>query len=308
MNQLTNESMQRTDTAHSNGAEAECVPFPAESVTETKPRKGRRFRLPQSRRMVNDLLYFSKKIPSQALVRNCNIGELARLQRDRENYPRVGWPVLFMKAYGIISERNATLRQCYMPYPWPSIYEHPYPIGRMTVSRHFRGEDWVLLGRIPEPNKQTLMELQQTVDEFKHAPVMDVERFRMQVDFSRYPTFIRRFAWRVTMYLSGFMRTDRIGTFGLTTVSANGAISIHPPSMPTTMLTFGPVDEDGNVRVTIVYDHRVMDGATVAGYLKELDETLNDQITAEMTALRYRSPGVLSETSVVRNQELTMAQ
>ena len=288
--------------------EQSLVPFPTAEVQSEQTPRGRRFKLPRSRRMVNDLLHFSSKIPSQALVRNCNIRELAGLQRNRNEYPRVGWPVLFMKAYALMSERHASLRQCFMPYPWPSIYEHPVPIGRLTVSRNFEGEDWVLLGRIPEPNKLPLLEIQQTVDDFKHAPVMDNDRFRLQINFSRLPTFLRRLAWRITLYLTGYGRIERVGTFGLTTVSANGAISIHPPSIPTTMLTFGPVDEEGNVRVTIVYDHRVMDGAAVASYLKELEEILNGEITTELASMRYHQTAITVDSTSIRNQELTMAQ
>ena len=68
----------------------------------------------------------------------------------------------------------------------------------------------------------------------------------------------------------------------MTTVSARGAISIRPPSILTTTLTFGPVDPSGDVRITLVYDHRLLDGGPIADCLAELEETLNGPIVDEL--------------------------
>ena len=43
-----------------------------------------------------------------------------------------------------------------------------------------------------------------------------------------------------------------------------GAESLHPLSPLTTTLTYGVVRPDGTVPVRVVYDHRVMDGGTIA--------------------------------------------
>lgn len=241
--------------------------------------------LPQSRRLITDLLHFAKKVPSQPLVRHSDIGPLARLQRDRDGGPRVSWSTLFMKAYGILSARHAPLRQCYMSWPWPHLYEHPFPVGRITVSRSYRGQDWVFFGHVPHPERHSLPELQELLETFKHAPVKSVNRFWRQLVVSRFPTPLRRLAWWLTIHGPGGLRMDRVGTFGMTSVSGRGAISVHPPSLPTTTLTYGPVDETGRVRITIVYDHRVMDGGTVGAYLEELESLLNGEILGELRTL-----------------------
>jgi hypothetical protein len=71
-----------------------------------------------------------------------------------------------------------------------------------------------------------------------------------------------------------------VGTFGVSVYSGLGAESLHPLSLMTTTLNYGVIAEDGTVDVRIIYDHRVLDGATVARVLGELEEVLNNQIPA----------------------------
>jgi hypothetical protein len=46
------------------------------------------------------------------------------------------------------------------------------------------------------------------------------------------------------------------------------------------------VREEGTVAVRIVYDHRTMDGGTVARALGALEKTFNDELLEEMCRLR----------------------
>ena len=73
-----------------------------------------------------------------------------------------------------------------------------------------------------------------------------------------------------------------MGTFGVSVYSGLGAESLHPISPLTTTLNYGTVEKDGAVTVRVVYDHRVVDGATVARALACLEEVLNQEIVAEL--------------------------
>jgi hypothetical protein len=81
-------------------------------------------------------------------------------------------------------------------------------------------------------------------------------------------------------------RAKRLGTFFLSTLAGRGAEIQLPPSIHTGCLTYGPLDENGIARVTLAYDHRVMDGALVAEILLRLEETLSGVLTAELRAIR----------------------
>jgi hypothetical protein len=245
--------------------------------------RGRCFLLPRSRRLVTDALYFAQKIPAQPLTRYANVARLAAL---RTRAPvRIGWPVLFLKAYSLLSAETPVLRQTYMPWPLPYIYEHPVSGARLTIAREHEGEEWVFFLQIVEPERRSLVELSEIIRESREAPLATITKFRQQLVFSRVPRFLRRLAWWWTLNVSARRRIARFGTFGLTTVSAAGAISIKPPSIYTTMLTFGPVSDTGDVRLTIVYDHRVMDGMLIARCLSRLEELLNTAVADELETL-----------------------
>ena len=96
---------------------------------------------------------------------------------------------------------------------------------------------------------------------------------------------LRRILFWSEITLSGALRAGIGGTFGVTSVSRLGAISIHPPTVGNMLLTYGPIAENGDVRITLVYDHRVCDGGTVAKYLENVETILNTLICEELDQL-----------------------
>ena len=73
--------------------------------------------------------------------------------------------------------------------------------------------------------------------------------------------------------------------------------SLHPLSPLTTLLNYGVIDGDGRLAVRIMYDHRVMDGATVARALGRLEEILNSVILEEMRSLTTTAAGANSRSA-----------
>ena len=71
----------------------------------------------------------------------------------------------------------------------------------------------------------------------------------------------------------------------VSSLGSMGVEQIHPRTFLTTYLTFGPIDRYGDVNVKIIYDHRVLDGRTVARALVELEKTLNGPILNEIRKL-----------------------
>jgi hypothetical protein len=93
---------------------------------------------------------------------------------------------------------------------------------------------------------------------------------------------LRRLGWWLTLNVSGASRARRVGTFGLSTLAGNGAVNRYHPTCLTTSLTYGPIDRAGQALVTILYDHRIMDGSCVARALADLEAILQNAVTREL--------------------------
>src|SRR5262249_6566748 len=133
------------------------------------------------------------------------------------------------------------------------------------------------------PEQQSLTQLQQAVDWYKHEVLEKVGFYRMALRFSQAPTPIRRLLWWGTLNLSGYKRCKRFGTFGLSSYGALGAEQVHPISPLTTTLTYAPTDpRTGRVVVRLISAHRVLDGAYIAGRLRAIGANLRGPILAEL--------------------------
>jgi hypothetical protein len=237
--------------------------------------------VPQSRALVNDILHFHQSIPTCAQDRLIPLAELDELRREVRN--RVSWQTIFLKAFSAVVRHHPKLRQTWRNWPWPHIYQHAELWGVITVNRNFRGDDWLFWGQLESPDLADLEEIQAKFDRLQHAPVEEI--FRKQLLLSSLPRLARRFLWWWQLNVAGEKRIKRTGTFSLSSVAGRGAEIQHPPGFVTSVLTFGPINSEGNSRVTIAYDHRLMDGAFVADRLKELEAELHSSVRAELLAL-----------------------
>jgi pyruvate/2-oxoglutarate dehydrogenase complex dihydrolipoamide acyltransferase (E2) component len=96
---------------------------------------------------------------------------------------------------------------------------------------------------------------------------------------------LRRLIWWLGLNI-GRQRGNYFGSFGITVYSGLGAESLHPLSPLTATMNWGVIGDDGKVAVRIMYDHRVLDGSQVARTLERLEQTLTNELVAELTALR----------------------
>ena len=64
--------------------------------------------------------------------------------------------------------------------------------------------------------------------------------------------------------------------------SSLGCESLHPLAPLSFVINYGVIDEHGDVTVKLVYDHRVVDGATVGRALAAFEAALTGPILAEL--------------------------
>ena len=91
----------------------------------------------------------------------------------------------------------------------------------------------------------------------------NLKEFQRWKRLTQVPRPLRRLLWWVGLNI-GRQRGNFFGTFGVSVYSALNAESLHPLSPLTALLNYGVIDKNGRVTARIMYDHRVMDGATIA--------------------------------------------
>jgi hypothetical protein len=152
----------------------------------------------------------------------------------------------------------------------------------VAVERVYQGEDAVFFAHLRCPEGQPLRDLDEHLRRFKDDPIESFGLYRRALLVSRFPRWLRRGLWWVGLNTSGPKRARRMGTFGVSSYAGLGAESLHPLSPLTTTLNYGVVGADGRVPVRVVYDHRALDGATVARALARMERVLNEDIKSEL--------------------------
>ena len=242
--------------------------------------KTRYLPISSNRALVLDGLHFARQVPLFPVEKTFDLREVSRL---RSNQPRrISWPVLFLKAYAIVAREYSPLRQAYLPWPWPRLIEAPHSVGMIALNRECQGEDRICWGRFDEPEIQPLTVLQRQLERHQSNPVDDV--FKRQVRLSRMPGWLRRGLLWWNLNFAGSRRARRLGTFSLSTLAGQGALNRGHPSFLTSSLTYGPLDERGQCIVTLLCDHRVIDGVLAARALGDLQATLCGPIAAELAS------------------------
>lgn len=245
--------------------------------------KGRWLNLSLPRRFVCDLLHFARRIPSVPSQRRMHLADVIEA-RSRSQH-RISWCAIFIKAFSVVATARPELRRCYLPWIWPHLYEHPLSVASFSLERDYCGEPGVFFGTIPRPDASSLRSLDAVVRHLQTAPVDSVPTFARAMLLSRFPRPLRRLVWWLGLYSDGACRGHFFGTFGISVVGSLGAAGLHILSPLTTTLNYGTFTPDGGLDVRLTYDHRVLDGASVARALADLEEVLHDRIRHELIAL-----------------------
>ena len=258
--------------------------------------RGRSIPLSLQRRMVIDLLHFAKSIPTVPVQRKMSLALLVAARAACRERPR--WTTLFTKAYALLAQEFPELRRAYIKIPWAHLYEYPVSNASIILERDYRGEPALLPVTIKDPAQQSLRDIGEQLHRAATAPVEDIKNFRRWLQLAKLPIYLRRAAWWLGLNI-GRQRGNYFGTFAVSVYSALNAESLHPLSPVTTVLNYGVINGDGDVDVRIIYDHRVMDGATVARALARLEEILNSVVRDEVRSDLAKKSHALTAASAI---------
>jgi len=233
------------------------------------------------RALVLDVLHFSRSVPYFPVERVFDLSQVAA--RRAAATPRIAWSIVFLKAFARVVADRAALRRSFARWPWPHLVESNDVVGLLAVSRELADQDRLCWAHFRDAARRPLAELHEQLRSYQTRPVE--QAFKKQVALSRLPTPLRRLLLWWNLNFSGPKRARRLGTFSLSTMAGQQALNRGHPSILTSSLTYGPLDERGRATVTLLCDHRVLDGLTAAAALADLEDVLRHEISGELAKL-----------------------
>lgn len=259
-------------------------------------------RLDTQRLLVDDIVRLSRRIPIFPVERVMRLGGVEEVRR--KSPVRVGWAALFLKAYALVARDRPALRSWFVPPRVPLLGRprwatSPVSVASLALSRPRGGEtpapdlaldpDAIWWARIREPDALPLPDLQAEITRAAGAPVAEV--FPRQIELHLLPRLLRRIVLRWNLRSATAKRALRLGTFSLSTLAGEGCSNRGHPTFLTTSLSYEPLDEAGRMRVTLLADHRLIDGVPAARALQALEATLRGEILRELVTLAGGAPG-----------------
>ncbi len=250
-------------------------------------RTGTRHSISYFRRLVIDLMHFSRKVPSVAIERRMKLGRLMTARQACD--PRPTWSALFMKAYALVSARTPALRTSYIKFPWPHFYTHGTTLASINIDRQLPGERVILPVTIRNPQNRSLEEIDALIRRYKDEPVENIKSYQRAVRLSKLPWPLRQLLWWGALNVFGRRRCHSFGTFGITTIASQGAGVVHIIPLLTSTLYYGLFDHAGNLDMRLSFDHRVLDGMAAGQILADMEAHLLGDILHEVQARATRA-------------------
>jgi hypothetical protein len=242
--------------------------------------------LPAGRGCVNDIATLALDIPLFPVDRLMWLDAVAAARREAA--VRIGWAAIFLKAYALVAGETPALRSWLAGRFRQRLATSSENMAVLAINRGDGGDDRLFFARLARPEATPLPLLQESIDRFLTRPVDEV--FKRQLQLEGVPGWLRRTILRWNMRSTSPKRVTRIGTFTLSTLAGFSATNRSHPTICTTSLSYGPLDGDGRCLVTVIADHRVLDGVSVAKSLARLEEVLATRIATELRNVRA-APG-----------------
>lgn len=237
--------------------------------------------LSSDRSLPCDIAYLASKVPIARAEMSVDLADVADVRTRAKR--RISWATIYLKAFGCVSDGMEVLRQSYFRWPVAHVLQHSRSVAMVAIQREHQGRARLCWGRIIDPGQQSLSDIQIQLDAYTTKPVD--EAFRKQLRLSKLPWPIRRAAWAVTLNSTGRTRERQVGTFSMSSLAGQGVNNRDHPTICTSSLTYGPLDASSHSLVTLVYDHRMMDGMQAAQALQRLRSCLQTEIVNELQQL-----------------------
>ncbi len=243
----------------------------------------RRVPLSATRRLVAELSRHSLRVPRCLMMARLSLPE-AFAARAAGPAPRIPWPVIFAKGWGLVARRDPVLRRFHASLPWPHLLEAEDPAACIVIEREHAGAPAVFFARFLGPDGIPLPEFAARLAAAKTAPEAQERSVRRMLRLARLPWPFRPLAFRYAMATARPLHRYA-GTFAVSALGGQGAAILDSVSVLPAFLSYGPIAEGGAVDVHLAFDHRVMDGADGARALRALEAAIEAEVAPELRQL-----------------------
>ncbi len=237
-----------------------------------------------------DLVSFASKIPVFPVERWFDLQPVVEARRIAKR--RISWVTLYSKAYGLACSEVPEMRQFYSSIPWSRCFQSRYSVVSVAVNREYRGHEQLFFGRLRWPEERSLVQLQSDLDQFVQGDVGQV--FRQQLRYARMPWALRRLFWWWRAHVGLSKRAQRMGTGCMSVLASDGVLNRRFPCPATSGISYGPLDEQNRMWVTMQCDHRLIDGVQAAQALNRIHDHLLGAVLSELQQLS--EPSVSTNT------------
>jgi hypothetical protein len=185
-----------------------------------------------------------------------------------------------MKAFAKVSQDYPELRQAYLPFFIPKIYEYFKTSGSIAIERELNNETVVLYLKIDSPESMDLKELDLRIKNAKDCPINSEASFKRFIKINKFPLLIRRLLWWFGLNIAS-SRRNYFGTFGLTGIG-RGVRSLSIKSPLSVNFIFDMSQSEQKPLVRLFWDHRIFDGVIVIHILEKLQHYMNNDLVFEI--------------------------
>src|SRR5882724_479041 len=130
-----------------------------------------------------DLARLASQIPWAAVQRALDLAVVADVREA--SVPRPGWASLFAKALAFVAAARPELRQLYLSFPRPCLYEHPTAVVAVAVERPLDDEWPLLWARLRHAEQRGLVEIDAQLRGFEDEPLDRLGQGRHALNRSR---------------------------------------------------------------------------------------------------------------------------
>jgi pyruvate/2-oxoglutarate dehydrogenase complex dihydrolipoamide acyltransferase (E2) component len=244
-------------------------------------------RIPRERRHT---LHFLRYARAAAPVYLDSEVDMSAVRRHRENGRADGrapsWVSYVLHAAGRVLAVHPDANAALCGRLRPRIVHYDRVHAKLAFDKSLHGVRMVLAGQIRDVHTATLPAIQERIDQLRDGDPARMREFDGLRLLHRLPPLLGAAAFRSVAH-SARKRTDVLGTLAVTSLGHRPVDSFHSHGGTTITLGVGrvkdrPVARDGEVviapvmRLSLAFDHRVVDGAAAADVLGDLVAALEN--------------------------------